>query len=180
MSKGGARARTLSAVTAAVIGCGLWSPGLIGTAQAQEEFVSLTGTVQQVTLAPNETITIRTGKSFGDLVIGSAELIDVVPLSDRSLFIRGKTTGSTNISVYDDNKALIGVIDIRVASDFSEVATAIRSAAPSARVRVFNSNDRIRLTGTVRDAVELQRVLEIAQSYSDQPVLNQLRVADSQ
>ncbi|MCA1409483.1 type II and III secretion system protein family protein, partial [Ensifer sp. BRP08] len=42
------------------------------------------------------------------------------------------------------------------------------------------SNDRIRLTGTVRDAVELQRVLEIAQSYSDQPVLNQLRVADSQ
>ncbi|THK36091.1 type II and III secretion system protein family protein [Ensifer sp. MPMI2T] len=180
MSKGGARARTLSAVTAAVISCGLWSPGLIGTAHAQEEFVSLTGTVQQVTLAPNDTITIRTGKSFGDLVIGSAELIDVVPLSDRSLFIRGKMTGSTNISVYDDNKALLGVIDIRVASDFSEVAAAIRSAAPSARVRVFNSNDRIRLTGAVRDAMELQRVLEIAQSYSEQPVLNQLRVADSQ
>ncbi|WP_425349274.1 type II and III secretion system protein family protein [Ensifer aridi] len=180
MSKGVVRARTRAAVTAAVVASGLWSPGLIGLANAQEEFVSLAGSVQQVTLAPNDTMTIRTGKPFGDLVIGSAELMDVVPLSDRSLFIRGKKTGSTNISVYDDSRALIGVIDIRVASDFSEVAAAIRSAAPSARVRVFNSNDRIRLTGVVRDAVELQRVLEIAQSYSDQPVLNQLRVNDSQ
>jgi pilus assembly protein CpaC len=175
MSKGAARA--VAAATAAAIAL---AAGFVGPADAQEKFVSLAGTVQQVTLAPNDTMTIRTGKSFGDLVIGSAELIDVVPLSDRSLFIRGKKTGSTNISVYDDNRALIGVVDVRVASDFSEVAAAIRSAAPSARVRVFNSNDRIRLTGMVRDAVELQRVIEIAQSYSEQPVLNQLRVNDSQ
>lgn len=175
-----ARGGTLAAATAAVIACSLWGPGLVGRAEAQEKFVSLSGSVQQVTLAPNDTLTIRTGKAFGDLVIGSAELIDVVPLSDRSLFIRGKTTGSTNISVYDDSNALIGVIDVRIASDFSEVAAAIRSAAPSARVRGFNSNNRIRLTGMVRDAVELQRVLEIAQSYSEEPVLNQLRVNDSQ
>lgn len=180
MNKGVARAGTLAAAVAALIAFGSWAPGLVGPAGAQEKFVSLTGSVQQVTLAPNDTLTIRTGKPFGDLVIGSAELIDVVPLSDKSLFIRGKQTGSTNISVYDDNKALIGVIDVRVASDFSEVASAIRSAAPSARVRVFNSNDRIRLTGVVRDAVELQRVVEIAQSYSEEPVLNQLRVSDSQ
>ncbi|MDK1385661.1 type II and III secretion system protein family protein [Sinorhizobium sp. 8-89] len=180
MSKGLARAGALPALTLAVVACGFTSPYVIGRADAQEEFVSLTGTVQHVTLAPNDTMTIRTSKSFGDLVIGSAELIDVVPLSERSLFIRGKQIGATNISVYDDSKALIGVIDIRVASDFSEVAAAIRSAAPSARIRVFNSNDRIRLTGVVRDAVELQRVIEIAQSYSEQPVLNQLRVADSQ
>ncbi|MCZ4094264.1 type II and III secretion system protein family protein [Sinorhizobium psoraleae] len=180
MSKGLARVGTLPALTLVVVACGFSSPYVVGRADAQEEFISLTGTVQHVTLAPNDTMTIRTSKSFGDLVIGSAELIDVVPLSERSLFIRGKQIGATNISVYDDSKALIGVIDIRVASDFSEVAAAIRSAAPSARIRVFNSNDRIRLTGVVRDAVELQRVIEIAQSYSEQPVLNQLRVADSQ
>ncbi|WEX75763.1 type II and III secretion system protein family protein [Sinorhizobium numidicum] len=180
MNKGAARARTLAAVAAAVIAYGCWGLGFVGPAGAQEKFVSLTGSVQQVTLPPNDTMTIRTGRPFGDLVIGSAELIDVVPLSDKSLFIRGKQTGATNISVYDDDRSLIGVIDVRVASDFSEVAGAIRAAAPSARVRVFNSNDRIRLMGTVRDAVELQRVLEIAQSYSEQPVLNQLRVSDSQ
>ncbi|MCA1448798.1 type II and III secretion system protein family protein [Ensifer sp. IC3342] len=178
--KGAARARSLAALVAAISAFGLLGPGSAGQADAQEKFINLGGSVQQVTLPPNDTMTIRTAKPFGDLVIGSAELIDVVPLSDRSLFIRGKQIGATNISVYDDDKNLLGVIDIRVTSDFSEAAAAIRSAAPSAQVRVFNSNDRIRLTGTVRDAVELQRVLEIAQSYSDQPVLNQLRVADSQ
>ncbi|WFU47171.1 type II and III secretion system protein family protein [Sinorhizobium terangae] len=178
--KGAARARSLAALVAAISAFGLLGPGSAGQADAQEKFINLGGSVQQVTLPPNDTMTIRTAKPFGDLVIGSAQLIDVVPLSDRSLFIRGKEIGATNISVYDDDKNLLGVIDIRVTSDFSEAAAAIRSAAPSSQVRVFNSNDRIRLTGTVRDAVELQRVLEIAQSYSDQPVLNQLRVSDSQ
>jgi pilus assembly protein CpaC len=180
MKRGAARARTLAATVAAVIAFGYWGLGLVGPADAQEKFISLTGSVEQVTLPPNDTVTIRTSKAFGDLVIGSAELIDVVPLSDQSLFIRGKNLGATNISVYDDNKSLIGVIDVRVASDFSEVATAIRATAPSAKVRVFNSNNRIRLAGTVRDGVELQRIVEIAQSYSEQPVMNQLRVADSQ
>ncbi len=178
--KGVARARTLAATTAAILACGCWGLGLVGRADAQEKFISLAGSVQQVTIPPNDTMTITTGKPFGDLVIGSAELIDVVPLSDKSLFIRGKKNGATNISVYADDKSLLGVIDIRVASDFTEVASAIRSTAPSSQVRVFNSNDRIRLTGMVRDAVELQRVMEIAQSYSELPVLNQLRVADSQ
>jgi pilus assembly protein CpaC len=178
--RGAAGAKTLAAVTAVIFAYSCWAPGLSGRAEAQEKFISLAGSVQQVTIPPNETLTINTGKPFGDLVIGSAEMIDVVPLSDKSLFIRGKKNGATNISVYADDKSLLGVIDIRVASDFTEVASAIRSTAPSAQVRVFNSNDRIRLTGMVRDAVELQRVMEIAQSYSELPVLNQLRVAESQ
>ncbi len=167
-------------MTALFFACSCLGPGLTGRADAQEKFISLAGSVQQVTIPPNETLTITTGKPFGDLVIGSADLIDVVPLSDKSLFIRAKKNGATNISVYGDDKSLLGVIDIRVASDFTEVASAIRSAAPSAQIRVINSNDRIRLTGMVRDAVELARVMEIAQSYSDLPVLNQLRVSDSQ
>lgn len=179
-NRGAVSAKALAATAAAAIALGCWGTGFVGPADAQEQYIKLTGSVEQVTLPPNDTVTIRTSKAFGDLVIGSAELIDVVPLSDQSLFIRGKTLGATNISIYDDNKQLIGVIDVRVASDFSEVAAAVRAAAPSAKIQVFNSNNRIRLTGTVRDAVDLQRVVEIAQSYSEQPVMNQLRVAESQ
>ena len=175
-----ARTKSLAALAAVFSACVCLWPGFAGSASAQEKSVTLGKSVQHVTLPPNETLTLNTGQPFGDLVIGSADMIDVVPLSDRSLFIRGKKTGATNISVYGDDKSLLGVIDIRVASDFTEVAAAIRSAAPSARVRVVNSNDRIRLVGVVRDSIELQRVLEIAQSYSEQPVLNQLRVSDSQ
>lgn len=72
LMKGAARAGTLAAVAAAIIAYGGGGPGVVGPAEAQEKFISLTGSVQQVTLAPNDTITVRTGKPFGDLVIGSA------------------------------------------------------------------------------------------------------------
>ncbi|MFB2605035.1 pilus assembly protein N-terminal domain-containing protein, partial [Rhizobium phaseoli] len=140
-----ARTTSLAALAATFSACVILGPGFAGCASAQEKSVTLGKSVQHVTLPPNETLTLNTGQPFGDLVIGSADMIDVVPLSDKSLFVRGKKTGATNISVYGDDKSLLGVIDIRVASDFSEVSAAIRSAAPTARVRVFNSNDRIRL-----------------------------------
>ena len=182
MSKGrqkvAAKARTLAVLVAVMSAYGYWGPGL--SARAQERLINLGSAVQQITLPPNDTMTINTGKPFGDLVIGSAELIDVVPLTDRSLFIRGKNLGATNISVYDDSRKLLGVIDVRVTSDFSEVAAAIRSVAPSAQVRVLNSDNRIRLTGNVRDSGELRRIVETAQAYSDLPVMNQLRVTSSQ
>lgn len=134
-----AAAKGLAALAAVFSACVCFGPGSAGYASAQEKSVTLGKSVQRVTLPPNATLTINTGQAFGDLVIGSADMIDVVPLSDRSLFIRGKKIGATNISVYGDDKSLLGVIDVRVASDFSEVASAIRSAAPSARVIVANS-----------------------------------------
>ena len=152
-----------------------------GHAAAQERLVSLGQDVQEVTIAPNETMTIRADKEFGDLVVGSANIIDVVPLTGESMFIRAKKIGATNISVYDDQKKLIGVIDVHVTRDLAEVRSALRAAVPGAHVQVIDSNNQIRLTGTVRSAEDLTRVMEIAQSYSPaQPVLNQLRVSDPQ
>src|SRR6476620_4092739 len=105
------------------------TPPLISQAlRAQEQFVQLGQDVQSVSIAPNSAVTITTDKPFGDLVVGSADLIDVVPLSDKSLFIRAKKNGATNISVYDGKSKLVGVIDVQIASDFGEVAAAIRSA----------------------------------------------------
>lgn len=152
-----------------------------GSAAAQERLITLGGgSVSQVVVPPGSTITIRTSRSFSDIVVGNSDVADVVPLTERSLYIQGKGTGTTNISVYDEAKTLLGVIDVRVRLDFGELNAQIQAAVPSARITVSNVNNRIRLSGAVKDARDLTRVLEIAQQYSPEPVINQLRVADSQ
>ncbi|TCD16725.1 type II and III secretion system protein family protein [Oricola cellulosilytica] len=150
-----------------------------GAVTAQELRVNLTGSVYETTVRPGTTVTVRTNRTFNDIVVGNPGVADVVPLSDQSLYIQGGSVGITTISLYDAEKALLGVIEVRVETDFSDAAAAIRSAVPDSQVRVANINNRLRLTGVVKNSVDMDRVVRIANQYSE-TVINALRVSDPQ
>ena len=136
--------------------------------------------VRRVTVAPGYTVTVETDERFADIVVGNPEVADVLPLTDSSLYIQGVSSGFTNLAFYNDASELTGVLDVRVRRDFTELEEAIGRAVPSAQVEVMNLNDRIRLSGQVKNAVDLQRVLEIADQYSEEPIVNAMRVATAQ
>lgn len=81
---------------------------------------------------------------------------------------------------FDADKRQMGVIVLRVRVDFGELQRAIDRAVPSAAVTVTNVNNRVRLSGSVRDNVDKRRILEIAQQYSENPVVDAIRVTDPQ
>ncbi|MCI2400418.1 type II and III secretion system protein family protein [Aliiroseovarius subalbicans] len=138
------------------------------------------GVVDKFTLAPGHVLTIMTDQAVGDIVVGNSAVADVFPLTDTSVYIQGKQSGFTNIALYGPGKKLLGVVNVRVKLDFSELQTVINRTVPSASVSVANVNDRIRLSGEVRDNVDLKRVLEIARQYSPEPVINGIRVRSGQ
>lgn len=138
------------------------------------------GSVSKVTMQPGTTRTVRTNRNFSDLVVGDPDIADIVPLSEQSLYIQGKAPGLTNISIYNANKNLLGVIEVRVQLNFDDVARAIRATSPSAQVSVSNVSNRIRLSGSVSSGPELTRVLEVAQQFSEAPVINALSVRSPQ
>jgi len=154
--------------------------GVLSSA-AQPEFISIGGgRVSEVIVRLNTTVTIKTSRTFSNLVVGNPEIADIVPLAEDSLYVQGKAAGLTNISIYDEQQNLLGVIDVRVQLDFTNVASAIRAAAPASRVSVSNAGNRIRLSGTVNDGDELRKVLAVAQQFSGDPVINALKVSDPQ
>ena len=57
---------------------------------------------------------VRTDMSFVDLTVGDPEIADVNPLTDRSLSILGRKSGTTRVSAYAEGKKLIGVFDVEV------------------------------------------------------------------
>lgn len=155
--------------------------GIATMAEAQTRRIAIAdGQVTNLTLAPGHTVTVETDQPFSDIVIGATNIVDVFPLTETSLYIQGKVSGFTNVTLYSEDKTLLEVIDIRIKMDFTELQMAIDRAVPSARVDVTNVNDRIRLSGKIKDNVDQARVLEIARQYTDQPVINAMKVADAQ
>lgn len=152
----------------------------LGQAFAQGLVTSVQNVSSKVRIPAGQSVTIETDQEVGELLVGDDEVADVLPITNRSLYILGKKIGRTNVSVFDPERRLVGVIDIEVGVDTSDLASAIRQTAPRAKVTVQTVNGRLRLGGTVADGLELQKVMELASQYTDEPVINAISVTNAQ
>ncbi len=151
------------------------------SAAAQERFVALSSDgLKQVILAPGTTLAIETDVSFSNVVVGDPETADVIALSSSSFYLQGIRSGTTNLAFYNDQNKLIGVIDVRIRLNFANLRREIRDAVPGASVSVSNINNRIRIAGTVEDRVMMDAILDIAEQYTQDPIINDMLVSSSQ
>src|SRR5215471_19465928 len=65
----------------------------------------------------NKSRTIYFDRPFATAVVGSPDIADALPVTDRGLHILGKKIGTTSVSVYDKNEQLVAVVDLEVAID---------------------------------------------------------------
>ncbi len=155
---------------------------LLGVAAtAQERFIALTGDgVNQVILAPGTTLAVETDVSYRNVVVGNPDTADVIALSSSSFYLQGINSGTTNLAFYDENNKLIGVIDVRVRLNYADLRREIRDAVPGASVSVSNINNRIRIAGTVENRVMMDTIMDIAEQYTQEPIINDMLVSSSQ
>jgi pilus assembly protein CpaC len=134
-------------------------------------------TTVKVPLSKSETI--RTDAGFVDVLVADPEIADVLPLTDRSVSVLGKKIGSTRLSVYAEGKQLIGVFDVEVSYDTSQLAAELSRQFPHASFRVSSVNGRILLSGTAPDGVTLDKAVTIAKQFGPE-VINSVKVLQPQ
>jgi len=169
-------------VAAFVSGAALVSPPSILDAYAKGPRVvelALGKTTAPVKVVVGKSEIIRTDGSFVDVILADPETADILPLTDKSLSILGKKIGSTRLSVYAEGKELVGVFDIEVSYDTSQLAAELARQFPHAAFRVSSVNGRILLSGTAPDGVTLDKAVQIAKQFGPD-VINSVRVNQPQ
>jgi pilus assembly protein CpaC len=155
-------------------------PTFVDQAEA-ERFIQLSSLhrTAAVTVVVGKSEDVRTDTSFVDVLVSDPEIADVNPLTDRALSILGKKIGTTRVSIYGENKKLIGIFDVEVSYDVSTLAQELARHFPNARLRVAAVNGRILLTGTAPDAIVLDEALSIAKQFGPD-LINTVQVAEPQ
>src|SRR5690606_8368792 len=87
-----------------------------------------------VKVAKGKPRTVRTGQPFYEIVIGDPDIANVTPLTDRSFYVLGNELGTTGIALFDDNRQLVGTLDIEVTLDTDRLASTIREAVPGSDI----------------------------------------------
>ncbi|MEJ2123551.1 MAG: pilus assembly protein N-terminal domain-containing protein [Alphaproteobacteria bacterium] len=102
------RGRPLLAVcaTAAIVSATALSlfPAHQAHAQLASSMEDLSAESRHINIIVNKSRTIKFDTPFSAAVIGSPKIADVLPMSDRVIYIQGKKTGTTNVSVFDKKK----------------------------------------------------------------------------
>ncbi len=127
-------------------------------------------TVDSVRVAQGMSETMKLDSTFADIVVGDPDIADVVPLTDKSLYVLGKKLGRTSVSIYDTEKQLLGTLNVEVSYDTNELANELRRRVPDAKIKVSSLNGRILLTGTAPDAVTLDQAVTIAKQFGTEVV----------
>jgi pilus assembly protein CpaC len=148
---------------------------------AGEVFVSEGAPVKRITITVNKSRTFNVQRPFARAIVGSAEFADVLPLSDRAIYIQGKRAGTTNVSLFDGESRLMGVLDLEIVLDTGNMQEKIRGGTGMQGVRVTTANNQVILSGVASDAVAADRAMQVAKGLAgDQPVVNAMQVAPSQ
>jgi len=137
--------------------------------------------VRRVTVIVNKSRTFNIERPFARAIVGSGDFADVMPLSDRAIYVQGKRPGSTNVSLFDDESRLIGVLDLEIILDIGSLQDKIRGGSGAGGIRVSSIRNRIVLSGYAADALAADRAMQVAKSMSgEQEIVNAMQVAPSQ
>src|SRR5437763_185192 len=106
-------------------------------------FVSEGAPVSRVVVTLNKSRTFNVERPFARAIVGSVDYADVLPLSDRSIYIQGRKPGTTNVSLFDGESRLIGVLDLEVTLDTGNIQEKIRAGGGTQGVRVSSVQNQV-------------------------------------
>jgi pilus assembly protein CpaC len=167
----------------------LLTAGLLGAALAStslspvmaETLRVMSGSPSSALNVPmNRAVVVESDVPFAELSIANPEIADISTLSDRSIYVLGKTPGRTTLTLLSPDGKLISNVDVHVTPDIAEFKERLQQILPGETIEVRTANDGIVLSGTVSSSAKLDRALDLANRYAPDRVSNLMMVGGTQ
>jgi pilus assembly protein CpaC len=128
----------------------------------------------------NKSQVVSADRPIAKAMVGSSEIADILPVTDRSIYVLGKKMGTTSLTLYDNAGRVISILDVAVGPDVEALNDQINDLMPGNKIDARISNDSIVLTGMVNGAGEADRAAQLAKAYAGDKVINLLTMGSSQ
>lgn len=165
--------------------------GMLGLALAGTAFCPIPAAAQNLTImkgsanAPlsvpmNRAVVIESDTSFAELSVANPGIADISTLSDKTIYVLGKTPGRTTMTLLTQDGKLISNVEVHVTPDIEEFKERLQQILPGEPIEVRTANDGIVLSGTVSSTAKLDRALDLATRYAPDKVSNLMMVSGTQ
>lgn len=154
----------------------LFAAGLIGltlgatlasSVTAQSTLKVMRGaTSDSIKVSVNRAIVMESDEPFAELSVANPGIADIATLSDRTIYVLGKSPGRTTLTLLGADGRLITNVDVQVSPDIAEFKERLAEILPEEKIDVRTANGGIVLSGRVSSIRATARAMELAQRYS--------------
>ncbi|WP_250890243.1 type II and III secretion system protein family protein [Sphingobium nicotianae] len=134
----------------------------------------------QLDVPLNKSQMLTVDQPVGRVMVGNAEVADVMPITTKSIYVLGKKIGTTSLTVFDKADHVMAVVDVAVGPDIVSLRRQIGELLPGEKIGASISNDAIVLTGVASSAPAIDRAVQLAKTYSGDKVVNMVSLGASQ
>lgn len=138
------------------------------------------GRISRASIVAKKSQVVDVDRPYETALVAEAEIADVVPLSDHSVYVLGKKVGATRITIVGKDQKIIQIIEVDVTPDVQNLRAKLKENVPDSNIKVSAVNGGIVLSGTAFDAPSVEQAMAIARRYSPDPVTNAIAVAGPQ
>ncbi len=128
----------------------------------------------------NRAVVVESDQPFAELSIANPGIADISTLSDRTIYVLGKSPGTTTLTLLAPDGRLITNVQVSVTPDIAEFKERLRQVLPNEPIEVRTANDGIVLSGIVSSAAKLDRALDLAHRYAPDRITNMMSVGGTQ
>ena len=98
--------------------------------------------------------------------IGNDKIADILILRAKELYIVGKSLGTTNILVWDDEDKLVDMINLEVTHDLNSLRQRLFHYLPGENIGVETSQGQLVLSGQSSSLAKMNTAVELAKGYA--------------
>ncbi|MBO6943950.1 MAG: type II and III secretion system protein family protein [Altererythrobacter sp.] len=152
-------------------------PVTTATVTGQDDYGIHAGSIE---VPVNKSQVITADRPISRAMIGNDDIADIFPISDRSVYVLGKSTGTTSLTLYDRDNNVLAVMDVAVGPDVIGLREQVATLMPDEAIEATISNQSIVLSGTVSSAGAADRAVQLAKAYAGDNVVNLMSMGGSQ
>ena len=148
-------------------------------AQAQQKPGALLhgGTVE---VPVNKSQIVSTDQQIIRVMIGNPEIADVVPVSERSVYVLGKAMGTTSLTLFGYGGRVLSVVEIAVGPDVQGFRDQLNRLIPGSNIEASISGTSLVLSGLSNNPSEINNAVQLAKTYAGERVVNMVAMGASQ
>ena len=121
---------------------------------------------------------LRFNQPVGRVLLGDPKVADVVPLGEKTLYVLGKSTGASSLTVLPagDSTRPIAAMDLHVGFDVESLKHGLAEVIPGEPITASLQGDAIVLSGLVSSSAVAARAQSLAEHYAPEKVVNLMSV----
>lgn len=143
---------------------------------ALEERISLASTSAPVSgdisIAAGQAQVLQFDAPIAHSLIANPEIADIVPMTDRSIYLLAKENGITTLTLFDATQKLRGVFKVNVTHDINSLKQKLHELAPDEDIEVRSNGGSIVLSGQASSPAIADMAVQLAQQFGPDSVMS--------